>query len=248
MTEFTHLSHAPIVEGLIFFQANAAAHWSPGKVKADFAAVCSDHTEIQEMHPVQIELKAEVGKEPHQKVSFPGVEGFFFRSKAHPTVYQVRRDGFTASWLKPYPSWEIFSANALSMWERYRKVLQEPDLHTVIVRFINRLEFPQAEFRLANYFTTPPQPPPALNWKFHGFTQQALFAVPDSGCVVQATLAQAFDAAPETHAFILDLEIKLKEPLSYTGRKLDEVLAEMRGLKNAAFFGMLTDAALERYR
>ncbi len=248
MPIFPHLSRAPIVEALIFFQANAAAHWSPEKAKKDFAAIWPEHTEIQEMRPMEMKVIAKAGEEPRQQVRFLDADGFFFRSKTQPTVYHVRRDGFAVSWLNPYPDWETFEAHALESWAHYVEAMQGPELHTVVVRFINRLEFPQADFKLATYFTAPPQPPPTLNWKFHNFTQQALYAVPDSGCLVQATLAQAFDAAPDTLAFILDLEIKLKEPLAATGRDLGETLAEMRVLKNAGFFGMLTATALERYR
>ena len=199
------------------------------------------------MHTIRMEMKWENGKEPQQEVTTPGIEGLMFRSKNHPTVYQARRDGFIASWLKPYPDWGEFQRDAIAQWERYAKAVGSPALHSVFVRFINRLEFPAADFSPLTYFTTQPSPPPSLDWQFHTFMQRAEYFVPGTSYSVQTTFSRAFDTKPELLAFILDIQVKLREPLSASERPLGDVLGDMSTLKNRAFFSMLTKQASQRY-
>ena len=200
------------------------------------------------MRPVKFEVKQEAGKEPEQKITFPSVDGFFFRAPGEPTVYHARRDGLIVSWLAPYANWETLRDTALKAWAKYREILAPEELHTVALRYINRLEFPQTDFQLAKFFTSPPAKPPELSrWTFLGFQHHSLFAVPGSGYAVQVIFTR-IDGSPETVAFILDIEVRLKEALSATARRVEEVLEEMRALKNEAFFGMLTLDAIKRYK
>lgn len=199
------------------------------------------------MQTVRMAVRLENGQEPKQEVTLPGIEGLMFRSKTQPTVYQARRDGFIASWLTPYPDWETFQRDAVAQWERYAAVVGSPAMHSVIVKFINRLEFPLSDFLAERYFTTHPSRPPTLDWLFANFVQQVEYAVPGTNYGVQTVFARAFDVAPELLAFILDIEVKLREPLAATERPLGDLLGEMRHLKNKAFFGLLTKDAWQRY-
>lgn len=247
MAEFPHLTKAPIVEALIFFQADASASWKPETLRTDLAPLWPDHAEIQEMQAVKMELRIKDGQDPQQEITTPGFHGLIFRSKTQPTVYQARRDGFIASWLKPYPDWEEFQRDAIAQWERYAKAVGSPALHSVLVKFINRLEFPLGEFTPEQYFTTHPSTPSKLGWKFMNFVQQVEYTVPGTNYGVQTVLSRAFDVVPELVAFILDIEVKLREPLSATERPLGDVFTEMRNLKNEAFFNLLTEQAWQRY-
>ncbi len=199
------------------------------------------------MQTFKMEFKVAPGKEPKQEISSPGIDGLMFRSKSKPTVYQARRDGFIASWLKPYPEWETFQADAVACWERYAHAVGSPILHSVVLKFINRMDFPASDFSAKRYFTTHPTPPPKLGWEVGNFVQQAEYLVPGTAYAVQTVLTRAFDAAPELMAFVLDIEVKLREPISATEDRLSAVLGEMRKLKNRAFFGILTKQAWQRY-
>ena len=67
--------------------------------------------------------------------------------------------------------------------------------------------------------------------------------------MVKVIFVPAFDGAtPGAPSFIIDIEVTLKDSLAVIGRKLDLVLAEMRDLKNKAFFHLLTEEALLTYK
>jgi uncharacterized protein (TIGR04255 family) len=127
--------------------------------------------------------------------------------------------------------------------------LQPEDLHSVSVRFINRLEFPLEGFRWSRFLTTPPASPPELGWQFYGFLHQTFYAVPGSPCVVKVVVAPAFTAdTTDSIAFVIDVDVSLKESLEATGKGLEAILAEMHDLKNKAFFHLLTPEALQAYK
>lgn len=250
MPEISHLSRAPIIEALVNFQANAARLWKPDDVRPALAARWPEHDQIQELRPVKVEVTHSPEGQLPPKVTFPPMEGFIFRSTTQPSVvHQARRDGYTFSRLAPYENWRSLEAEARAGWAAYQAVLEPEELHSVVVRFINRLAFPFDGFRLSRYFMTPPVSPSELGWQFHGFMHQTFYAVPGSPCVVKVILASAFDATPrEFLAFILDVEVTLKESLSATGKAMEAVLAEMHDLKNKAFFHLLTGEALQLYK
>ena len=247
MPEFPNLTRAPIIEALVFFQADASASWEPRKLRAELIALWPDHTEIQEVQSVMMEFRIGDGETPPQELKQSGVEGLIFRSKTKPTVYQVRRDGFIASWLHPYQNWDAFRDDATTQWERYALQSGISNLHSIFVRFINRVEFPIENFSPEDYFTVFPKRPSGIDWQVSNFVQQVEYAIPSTNFIIQTTLTRAFDAAPNLVAFILDTEVKLRTPLSATNASPIEVLAQMRGIKNQAFFGTLTERAWQRY-
>jgi uncharacterized protein (TIGR04255 family) len=249
MPEICHLSRAPIVEALVNFQANAARLWNPENVRPALSACWPEYAEIQELRPVQIEVKQTPQGQLPPEVTFPAMEGFIFRSKTLPVVHQARRNGYTFSRLEPYEDWNSLEVGAITGWTDYKGVLEPEDLHAVAVRFINRVKFPLEGFKLARYFTTPPIPPPDLGWQFHGFMHESLYAVPDSPCVVKVIIAPAFDGAlPEALSFIIDIEVTLKESLPALGKSMEAILEEMHNLKNKAFFNLLTEETIQAYK
>jgi uncharacterized protein (TIGR04255 family) len=247
MPEIRHLSRAPIIEALVNFQANAAPLWKPEKVRHALAAVWMEHADIQELRPFEIRLTPDGPLPPDAN---PQVQCLVFRSKTQPSVvHQARRDGYSFSRLAPYQNWRSIEDAALVGWSEYQAILKPQELHAVAVRFINRLEFPTEGFKLSRYFTTPPVPPPGLDWQFHGFSHETLYAVPGSPCMVKATIVPAFVGMPSGfYPFVLDVEVTLKESLSALGKSVRTVLEEMHDLKNKAFFHLLTEEAIQLYQ
>ena len=249
MPDFPHLIRAPINEAMLTFQANAAAHWGGEDLLVRLKPLWPEHSDCQELQLVNMQFSAKQGEQPKHDTTNAQSMGWVFRSGTEHTAHQVRRDGYTFSRLKPYQDWESFEVAAKEEWKKVSELLQPEPLHSVSVRFINILEFPAAEFKLKRYFTAPPPRPAGLDWRFHGFVQQAFFEVPDSQCAVQVTFSPSFSAVPtETLAFLLDIAVTLKQSLPASGKSVDEVLDEMHLLKNEAFFGMLTEEAIGLYK
>lgn len=246
--EITHLPKAPIIEALVTFQANASRLWQPDIIRPLLAQRWPDHAEVQQVRPVKIEVTETPEGPLPPKVTFPTLEAILFRSEKLRSVHQAMRGGYAFSQLEPYQDWDNLQACALEGWAQYKEVLQPDELHGVVVRFINRVKFPMQGLKLSRYFSSPPKAPPDLNWQFHDFTHESIYAVPDSPCAVKVVIALAFEGSQDFLPFIIDIEVRLKESLPALGKSVEEVLTEMRELKNQAFFSTLTKEAIERYK
>ncbi len=248
MVDHPHLTQSPIIEALLDFQASAAEHWGKDDVLTRTRELFPAHSDVQTMREFNVEM---AGAEPEPSVTASApVRGYMLRAPAQPTVHQVRRDGYAFSRLKSYEDWDAFIAAAFTGWEVYQKAFAPGELHRITVRFINRLEFPLTEFQKdrKKYLTIAPQVPPGLGWSFFKFSQNYAYTVPDSALLVNINLFRLVEpGVKETSSIILDIEIAIRESLAALGRSAEELLPEMRSLKNEAFFRILTPEAIAPY-
>ena len=172
------------------------------------------------------------------------------RSNVEPTVHQVRRDGYSFSRLTPYEDWERFVNAAKTGWQTYVDAFEPEELHRVVVRFINRLDFPLDEFRVNpdSFLTNAPRSPGTSGWEFANFSHSYALVVPGAPCMVKLNLAKLSEPGQDRLAsMLLDIEVLLTQPLSALGMNVDDALSMMRRIKNEAFFHSLTDKGLSRY-
>jgi uncharacterized protein (TIGR04255 family) len=191
MPDPRHLNQPPIVEALVHFQANASRLWATQGAKELAKASFPHHPQIEEQHQLSVQIQP--GKaDPVQQIFQQLSNGFVMRSSDEPTVHQVRRDGYSYSRLPPYEGWEPFISAAKAGWQIYAHAFQPEELHSLALRFINRLDFPVDEFRQnrESFLTVAPPPPAGLNWGFGGFTHHYSSVVRDVPCMVNLNLAR----------------------------------------------------------
>src|SRR5437763_560177 len=104
MSEFPHLSKAPIVEAMIDFRVRLQADFDVGRFKALHSQFQTQYPNVEEKKLVEHYFEQMQGKEPVHNVKDHGVHGFFFRSPDNANIVQFRRDGFTFNRLEPYTS------------------------------------------------------------------------------------------------------------------------------------------------
>jgi len=108
-------ANAPIAEALLDIQV---AFSSP----VDTARLLAFHDAIRDRHPKKedrVKWRGEIrlGPEAVQQAFERGPEGFMFKSADERRIVQVRQDGYTFNWLKPYESWEALRDEARHHWE-----------------------------------------------------------------------------------------------------------------------------------
>ncbi len=249
MPESRHLNNPPIVEALVHFQANASERWTQTEARARAISLFPRHQQVEQQFELSFQLQLGTAQ-PLGGVEQQVGNGFLLRSSTESTVHQVRRDGYSFSQLTPYIGWDKFIANAKDGWETYSKAFQPAELHTLALRFINRLDFPADGFRndSSHYLTIAPRPPEGLPWGFGVFAHHYALAVPDSPCLVNLNLVRLVEARQDTTAsMLLDIEVLLTQPLAALGLSVDDTLRMMRKVKNDAFFHSLTETALSHY-
>jgi uncharacterized protein (TIGR04255 family) len=247
---FEHLPHAPIVEAVIDIRARAAQKLEESSVRSRLETSLNGYGFLDSQREFQGEVKLEPGKAPSQVVRDVGWKGVRFRSFDEKCIAQFNRDGFVFSRLEPYTEWKQFSGEGLRLWKVFRELAKPVAIHRIGVRFINRLQLPPGEMCFEDYIQPAPASPFGLELPFQGFMHHDRLAVPGHpyGINLIRTIQPSTGNGGAGVGVILDIDVFTDQEFELDEEKLVHRLLEMRWLKNKAFFGSVTEKALERFR
>ena len=159
--------------------------------------------------------------------------------------FGVRR--FAFSHLRPYKDWESLRDEARALWHTYRQTRSSTSVTRVGVRFINRILLPH-NARLEDYFQTYPRIAETLPQGVTNILMRLEMPRPEKNATV--VLTQLTEKVEEGAAvpIILDIDAVHAAGCSGDDDGAWKIAETLRGLKNDAFFGSLTERTLEKYR
>ena len=245
---FEHLPNAPIVEAVIHWRARSEKKLVPAELLRQLKERLPDYPMSQQQQ--EIEMASQVGEDgsaaQQHRTSW---HGFRFESNDHRHVAQFTRNGFVFSRLKPYESWEPFEAEAQRLWQVYRELAEPSEIQRLGVRFINLIAPVQPE-QLKRLLTLPPKNPKGLELPVRGFMHQTTFEIPGSPYTLNVNQTIQPTSPPHASGFnlILDIDVSTTTVLELDSDKIKQRLAEMRWLKDKAFFTLLKKSALKRFK
>jgi uncharacterized protein (TIGR04255 family) len=245
---FEHLPHAPIVEAVIHWRARAEKPQPPDDFKQSLQARLPGYSDPKAQHKVQMEATVVPGAAGSMVHRAQWI-GWRFESADKLHVAQFSRDGFAFSRLAPYEDWDRFTAEARRLWQVYREIAEPTEIQRLGVRVINVIEPVELDC-LDEVLVLPPKSPAALPLEVAEFTHQTTFNVPSYP--YQLNLIQTIRPPSSGQArdagLILDLDVFTTQPQSADDQEVDRRLAEMRWLKDKAFFSCLTPEAVRRFQ
>jgi uncharacterized protein (TIGR04255 family) len=164
-------------------------------------------------------------------------------------VAQFTRNGLVFSRLAPYENWDQFEAEALRLWQVYQEVAEPSEIQRIGVRFINLIRLDQIE-EVDDVLASPPAAPESMELPVREFLQQSRFDIPghEYKLNVIQTIQRPGEQTEEGFALILDLDVFTSQTFGSTDDVLKRQLAEMRWIKNKAFFNFLTESAIARFK
>lgn len=161
-------------------------------------------------------------------------------------VLQIRHEGFAYSHMAPYTDWATFRGEAQTLWNRYRELCREVKLTRCALRYINRIDIPQAAIEDSEYFALYPNIPEKLPQKdVVGMIMNLTMPQRDLDCM--ATIQQAFlePLRPEQLSFILDIDIFRLQIEEWNDESAWAFLEKLRDRKNEIFEACITDRTRE---
>jgi uncharacterized protein (TIGR04255 family) len=163
---------------------------------------------------------------------------------------QFSREGLFFSKLQPYQSWNQFSGDALRLWNIYAEVARPLEMQRIGLRFINKIQLPPRELDFEKYIQPHPVPPVGLEPSFLGFFHQDTLGVPDHPYAINIvrTIQPPPNPLTDGSGLIIDIDAFTTQSFENGLGVLEQRLAELRWLKNKAFFGSVTPAALQLFR
>jgi uncharacterized protein (TIGR04255 family) len=246
--EFEHLPNAPIIEAVIDIRAQAEAPWEEADIQEHLKPQLPDYPKVVSTGAFRQQLKVEPGS-VEQSYRDLGWKGLWFQSADDRHIAQFNRESFVFSRLYPYESWEQFSKEAFRLWRMHIQLANPTQVQRLGLRFINRMPLMKGK-QLKFYLESPPKTPRKLKLTLNGFFHQDKLRVPGHPYAVNITRTVLPPDEPgnQDGALILDIDVFSEEPFELRNGALEPRLAEMRWLKNRAFFGSITHKALESFR
>ena len=244
--EFPHLDHAPIVEAVIHWRARATPHFPSSEMVDILRTRLPKYSKIQPQQEVQMQLHA--GPEGSGATQTTRFQGFRFQTADDKQIAQFQRDGFAFSRLKPYDEWKHFEAEATNLWKLHAELTNPSEVQRLAVRFINVISEVRTN-QLGSILALPPKSPTDMKLPVQGFMHQTRFEVPEHPYNINViqTVQPASAAAEKGDTLIIDIDVSTTHPLPTEDTILSKRLAEMRCLKNMAFFALVKKRALDRF-
>lgn len=228
----------PVIEAVCEFRFEGSQPWDwtiPGLI---YDRIKSEFPKKRQQNVLEVAMQPGEGKISQEVKA--GIAKMQFLREDEAALVQIGPDLLAVNHLRPYPSWPIFKALILKQLQIYRDVGNDRSLKRIGLRYINRIDMPEGDFTIEDYFSALPNLPDTVPNVFASFMLRMEIPYED----IKARLSFVFGTPPikaENPSFMLDLDMFV---LSEDTPSLDEVstwieAAHERGEK--AFEGTFTD-------
>ena len=190
----------PLIEAVCDFRFSSSQPWDWTIPGLFYEQIRSDFPKKNQLSTIETTVDASEGKVVQQtqpKLQFISGDGT--------AVIHVGPNSLTIHQLRPYNGWELFKSRILKYLSIYYKTVHPENLANMILRYVNHIEFSEAEIELDDYFRILPRIPNPIPQIYQGF----LFNVDIPHSVLQTGLRLTFaTVVPEGEAklaYVLDL-------------------------------------------
>jgi uncharacterized protein (TIGR04255 family) len=199
----------PVIEALCEFRFEPSAPW-------DLAIPGLVYEKIREGFPKRrqakvFEVSLAAGPTGVEQRVLPTDRMQFLREDEKALI-QVDRDLLAVNHLRPYPTWQEFLPLIRQGFDAYRQVASPKGVRRIGVRYINRIEIPGQRLELEDYFEFRPFVGLNLPQEFGPFIVGIQASFENSRDSLRLQMASAAIEAPDTVAFMLDLDYHLSQP------------------------------------
>ena len=239
------LSRPPIKEALVDFRIASDSAIDAGRLQALRDKVSLQYPNIEEQRGFKAEFRIEDGRVSPSAEEL-GFAGIFCKTADGTRIAQFRPDGFTLNQLAPYSGADALIGEALRLWQLYRDVVTPTSLTRVALRYINGLRLPfKPSDDFAKFLAAAPPMPAETPQDVSNFLTRVV--AHDDQDVVIVTQNLGLPTGDEGAPFTLDVDVYRAGDLPLNEDELARIFVRLRELKNQAFFGFLTEQALELY-
>jgi len=246
MTEWPRFPNAPIVEAILDIRVTFQS-------RVELSQLAQFYEVVRDRYPVKEELviwhgELQVAHQEVQQAVKRGPEGFLFRAADGRRSVQVRQDGFTFNWLKPYDRWPSLRDEARAYWNHYLAMFRPESITRLALRYINRLELPLPVADIREYVLTGPEIAPQLPQTLRTFFMRLeLLNLADSAIAIVSETVQPVTENGRL-PFIFDIDAIREATFEPNSTEIWEVFEQLREYKNEIFFKSMTEKAKELFR
>jgi uncharacterized protein (TIGR04255 family) len=177
------------------------------------------------------------------------LNGYVLRDADNRNVCSIKRDQFAFGFVRHYEGWEALAAATSKYFGMYVDFWKPKRITRVGVRFINVLPIQtDDDVELGDYLPCAPRTPAAAPQGLMSFNDvQDLVDLESGICVRVRQMAAAPKANEDNRSFIIDTDTFKIVDLDASFDMVQDLLVDLRKVKNNVFFGMVSDLALRPY-
>jgi len=253
MTEFTHLSKAPITEAIIQYGVVPREGLTLDELaKLADSVLKKFKGDLRVVHPL-FDMDGELLLDVATGEAIPTIHhkaqvGLKLESSVDHKAVLLTLHGVSFHKLKPYTSWTEVFGEASQLWSHYRSATQPISIRRLGTRFINRLQLP-VPARLSEYLSGPPLV--SDEFLVAGYLRRLNLRHQRTNLrvnMVEAVEMPSADVAGDV-VVILDNDVyTIKSTVPTDDGAVNELFEQMHQLKNELFWNSLTPQVLESYK
>jgi len=244
---FEQLTSSPIVESVIQWTARAGYAANDTSWHIHFTETLPQLPKVQTQHWQSMETMIGSDGTSQQTVNRPWI-GLRLESDDCKWIVQADWQGVVLSRLSPYVGWEEFSALGLKVWEAYLEFAKPSEIQKLGVRSINQIRIESFD-DVSSYLKHPPECLDDAELPANGFMYQSLHRIPNHPYQVNVTrtippTGLGTSSPPD---LIVDIDAMTTDGHLGVGSSLEHFRV-LKWVKDKAFFNLMTDQALEKFR
>jgi uncharacterized protein (TIGR04255 family) len=236
---------APILEAALEFR------WQPERPLSSVRAaaglpVFSEFEAPKDRKLVNATLDLQGGEISHESKEV-GVE---LALKDGSQVAIIEADKFVFVQRAPYGQWQTFSQRALGLLEPVARSLSVEEFSRIGVRFVNRIDIPQAPDGNVNtddYITVKFDGPRQDRGVVLEFQMRVVKPTTKDGISYALVVATSGSLLPNHSSIVLDIDVFTEGPTPASGEVFATILAQMRDEKNDIFHSCLKQPAVDLF-
>ncbi len=193
---------APLVEANCDFLFEPSQPWDwtvPGLV---YASIKVDFPKKKQQNVLEVELKAD--QTVAQTVK-GGTARMQFLSEDEKAIIQIGPDLLAVNRLSPYLNWDNFKRLITRGLEAYRNVVNPKGIRRIGLRYINRIEIPEARFEIEDYLLAVPTVPEPVPQIFARWLQRVEIPFVESNGIMGLQSASIKTDDQASPAMVLDM-------------------------------------------
>lgn len=242
MSTSKHYPKAPIIEAVLHLQVLPSENFKKSFYDSFKKEVADKFrgSDIKEMS-MEFHFEEEEKRNSHTEkkvgMRFEGTDGRY--------VIQARENGYAFSILNYYDCWESFSKEAYKYWNVYKGVFKPQKVTRQALRYINRIDIPEAKFKLEDYFKVYPRIfDDDSEVDVAGFFMQAQIPQQEGG-IANITQTIAAPVKAGCTSVILDIDVFDNKHFKPNSKDLKPRIETFRNQKNAIFESAITSRTKE---
>jgi len=243
--EFPYLPKAPVTEAVLELRTAGGDEWDQSQATGVLKSLYPGFPLIQQRKHLKAHLKLSEGgiDGPMPSNIWKGLQ---MQTDDKSEIISAQSDLFSYSRLAPYPGWDRFASQAIEAWSSFVSAFGPKTVKRLGMRFINTIIIPAETIQIEDYLTAPPKEPVGLDFPYIDFLHRDTYGVPGYDYILQVTrtLANPSQVPTGCLGLLLDIDVATSEEFDCSPEAVSSKLAEMRWLKNKAFFGSLQPEAI----